>query len=704
MAEACHPHGTVVLAGLGHCGGQGSSAYSQSVMWAPSRVADVISREMPVAMEEADIDGLVAGFAAAARRAVASGLDGVEVDAGYCSLLRQFHSGLTNQRADRYGDDRLLLTTRGADSGSGGPGPGSGALAPLVLRRTGAVGRSDPRAAAAAMIVELAAPVDLVVVVRGGPFSASAYRPDDHTPAGFNLELCRQMRQAVEGRAAVVLQGSVVDPARPKRRWTTGVADLVEMTRAQIAEPRLVGLVRGGQARRARPCILCNQACHVRDARNPLVSCVGEPRSGHETVEPPVEGRDPVPLRALVVGAGVAGLECARVLSARGHQVRVVERSDRTGGTSQAAAMGPGRGRLALLAQWLADECRAQGVTVETGVEVWPDDLDAARADGTEVVLATGSRPAPWSVPGDDGCPVLDPLVLLSGGTELLGRLPEGPVVVHDPVGGPIGVGVAEWLAGDGRPVALVTPDQIAGTLLSLTGDLADSNTRLQQAGVRRELRALLRRVEGRAGPPGRCVDRPGSAPSTAPWWSTAVTAYPRRACTWPDREPAAAGDCVRPAACSKPCWRVGGWPWTSPGRSAEPRCSRGGGGPVSAADADAADAPAGWPEGGPDHRGRPGSGPEPRGAAGPPGSRHHRRRPVRDLDVHPLPPGPPVGPGRDRPAGARPPGPGWWRPSVDVRDASALTEAVEPAWTGSDGWTSPWPTPGCAPSNAGTR
>ena len=75
--------------------------------------------------------------------------------------------------------------------------------------------------------------------------------------------------------------------------------------------------------------------------------------------------------------------------------------------------------------------------------------------------------------------------------------LPDGPVVVHDPVGGPIGVGVAEWLAEAGREVALVTADQIAGTLLSLTGDLADANTRLQRAGVRRELRALLRRLAG---------------------------------------------------------------------------------------------------------------------------------------------------------------------------------------------------------------
>src|SRR5450631_1851168 len=67
VAEACRPYGTVVLAGLGHSGSQGSSAHSQSAMWAPSPVADVVTREMPVEMEQADIDELVAGFAAAAR-------------------------------------------------------------------------------------------------------------------------------------------------------------------------------------------------------------------------------------------------------------------------------------------------------------------------------------------------------------------------------------------------------------------------------------------------------------------------------------------------------------------------------------------------------------------------------------------------------------------------------------------------------------
>ena len=55
---------------------------------------------------------MVAGFAAAAALAAGAGLDGVEINAGQYSLLRQFHSGLTNQRGDDYGKDRLLLTER----------------------------------------------------------------------------------------------------------------------------------------------------------------------------------------------------------------------------------------------------------------------------------------------------------------------------------------------------------------------------------------------------------------------------------------------------------------------------------------------------------------------------------------------------------------------------------------------------------------
>jgi mycofactocin system FadH/OYE family oxidoreductase 1 len=495
VGDACRPSGTLVLAGLGHRGAQGSAAYSQAVLWAPSAVADVLNREMPMVMEAVEIAALVDAFRTAAAVAVDSGLDGVEVDCGVTSLLRQFLSGLTNQRSDGYGTDRLRLTREVLAAVRTAIGEDRVLALRLSCDELAPWAGITPQHAAE-HVEALAGAVDAIVVVRGGPFSRSAYRPDDHTPAGFNRDLCRAMRAAAGGRAAVVLQGSVVDPADAQQALDDGVADVVEMTRAQIADPRLVVRVRAGRSSRVRPCLLCNQACLVDDVRNPLVSCVGEPRSGHETEDVDVDaeatGGVPVDVQALVVGAGVAGLECARVLASRGARVRVVDRSDRPGGMCAGVAVGHGRERLLHLADWLIAECRAAGVELELGSEVTTEMVDDAVGNGDAVVLATGSRPAPIPFTTDGTCPVVDATDLLSSGPACL---PGGPIVVHDPVGGPVGVGVAEWLAAHGVAVELVTPDPVAGTLLSRTGDLADANVRLERVGVRRRLRSRLREI-----------------------------------------------------------------------------------------------------------------------------------------------------------------------------------------------------------------
>ena len=104
------------------------------------------------------------------------------------------------------------------------------------------------------------------------------------------------------------------------------------------------------------------------------------------------------------------------------------------------------------------------------------------------MILATGSRAA------QRFAGALDALDLLRAD---LPELPAGPVVVHDPVGGPVGVAVAERLAAAGREVAIVAPDPVIGPQLSRTGDLADASARLQRAGVQCELRARLRAVGG---------------------------------------------------------------------------------------------------------------------------------------------------------------------------------------------------------------
>jgi 2,4-dienoyl-CoA reductase (NADPH2) len=493
VADACRPHGARVIAGLGHAGLQGSSAFSQRVLWGPSRVPDPGSREVPMEIERAEIDELVAGFAAAAVRTVGAGLDGVEVNAGQHSLLRQFHSPLTNHRTDGYGEDKLRLTEEVLRALRCAIGP------ECVLGLRLCCDELAPWAGitpgnGAEQAARFAPLVDYLVVVRGSIFATSATRPDGHTPAGFNVELCREIRAALRDRghsSAVVLQGSIVDPVQAQDALDGDVAEVVEMTRAQIADPELVDKVRAGRSEHVRPCVLCNQACMVRDHRNPVVSCAVEPASGHEAVDEAPPGTDAAAKRVLVVGGGPAGMEAARMLAERGHEVELAESSAQLGGAALLAGMLPGKHRFIGAVAWWERELDRLGVVVRLGVEVDAASLGRAQSDGIEVVLATGSRPGPRHYERNPGTTVVDAPDAL----RQLDELPEGPAVVFDPLGDALGVGFSELLAERGRDASIVTQDQVAGTQLARTGDLIEANSRLQRAGVTRELRALLRAV-----------------------------------------------------------------------------------------------------------------------------------------------------------------------------------------------------------------
>lgn len=502
VADACHAEGALVLAAIGHSGGQGSSAFSQAPLWAPSRVPEVDSREVPKWMEAADIAAVVDGFAAAAATARDAGLDGVEVNAGQSSLLRQFLSGLTNHRDDQWGWDKALLTRRVLRAVRAATGPDLVVGLRLSCDELAPWAGITPEAAVV-LAAELVADVDLLTVVRGSIYSASATRPDGHVPPGFNLDLVAAVRAGLPAGAgvAVVAQGSIVDAAMAEAALADGRCDGVEMTRALLADAALVAKLVAGTPERVRPCILCNQTCQVRDARNPIVTCVADPRTGHELDDPPVDDDD-LPrgdgrLDVLVVGGGVAGLECARVAALGGHRVTVAERSALLGGALRTAARGAGRERLARLADWLEAECRRLDVKVETGRDVTAAEATAhASRPGAAVVLCTGARPGARSYEVAGDAVVLTAAQILDGAVLDGAALPDGAVAVWDPIGGPIGVSVAERLRAEGRAVHLVTPDLIAGNELSRSGDLAPANVRLQGAGVVIERRSRLRRVE----------------------------------------------------------------------------------------------------------------------------------------------------------------------------------------------------------------
>ncbi len=483
IVAACRPHGALVIASLDHAGGQGSSAYHQRPLWAPSRVPEVNTREVPKWMEASDIGAVIDGFASAAEVAAAAGCDGVEINAGQHSLVRQFLSGLTNQRDDEWGHDRLLFArrviaavrARSADR-IVGLRLSCDELAPWA--------GITPEQAPAIAADLVASGVDYIVVVRGSIYSSEKTRPDFHEPPGFNIELCRAIRAELIRAGVdvpVVLQGSIVDTGQAE--WALGddagaaVCDAVEMTRAQIADPDLVSKAARGAAGEIRPCTRCNQTCQVRDVRNPIVTCIGEPTSGRETEDPDWYAPAAAPRHVVVLGGGPAGLEAARVAARRGHRVDVVERSAHVGGL--AAVAGP-NGELV---EWLERENRRLGVTIRTGEEFTESE------NGNVVVQCTGSLPGRRAYEVEPGSNVIDVADLCRG----LATLPDaGDVVVFDPIGGPIGIALAEEL---GARAIVVTQDHIAGNELSRSGDLAPANVRLAQARVRIERRSLLRVV-----------------------------------------------------------------------------------------------------------------------------------------------------------------------------------------------------------------
>ncbi len=491
----------VLLAALGHSGGQGGSHWSQREMWAPSAVPEVATREVPKVMETADINAVFEGFVSATRLAVASGLHGVEINAGQFSLVRQFMSGLTNMRTDEYGIDRMKFAREVLSSVRVAAGDSIVALRISVDELAPWAGIVPD--VGAALAVDLAPFVDLITVVRGSIYSAALTRPDGHAEPGFGIDLARGVRVAL--RAAgfstpVVAQGSIVDWGQAEWVLSDGAADAVEMTRAQLADADLVAKLRVGRSARIRPCILCNQTCKVRDNRNPVITCVVDPRTGHElddASEPTAfESPRSTGHEVSIVGGGIAGLEVARVAALLGHTVKVFERSALFGGTLRLAANGLGRSRLAAFADWLEAECRLLGVELHPLAQLTETQLVELKGS---IVIATGSVAAQLPCAVDPGTLVVESIDVLADVDAFVKQVKSAEtsygVIVHDPIGGPIAISIAETLSSEGVSTTLVTPDLLVGEKLALSGDLAPSQGRLHGSGIVLVKRVILRKI-----------------------------------------------------------------------------------------------------------------------------------------------------------------------------------------------------------------
>ncbi|MCB1010333.1 MAG: mycofactocin system FadH/OYE family oxidoreductase 2 [Microthrixaceae bacterium] len=492
ITDAVHRHRVPIFAQINHNGGQASSMYSRLAVWAPSPVADPLFREVPKAVDVAEIEEIVASYGLVAGHCAEGGFDGIELQCSHSSIVRGFLSPATNRRTDNYGGSlanraRILLEIVAAVRAAIGP-----ELA-LGVRLCGDEliegGTTIDDAVEVAKMVEATGEVDYINTSIGvATASLFMIEASMHIPPGYAMFIPSALRKAVD--LPVVGVGRFKDPLQAERALEEGQCDLVGVVRGQIADADFVAKARSGEAADTRLCLSCNQECVGRMGLNRWLGCIENPRTGRESES--VGLAQPVSVRrdVLVVGAGPAGLQAAIAAARNGHRVTVCEASEEAGGQVRLAASVPNRAEFGDLVRNQLHEARRLGVTIETGTRI--DLADVRRRAPDRVIVATGSAPQrPWWAP-EDADWIVDVREVLEGAAS-----PSGEVVVLDELGFHQATSVAELLADRGCSVELVTPGMVVGQDLGVTLDLEHFWIRAQAKGIAQSTELVPMSVEG---------------------------------------------------------------------------------------------------------------------------------------------------------------------------------------------------------------
>jgi N-methyl-L-proline demethylase len=498
LADDVHAAGAAVMCQVTHLGRR-TSNYAGD--WLPvvaaSPLREAAHRAFPKQAEAWDLDRITADYVSAALRCQAAGLDGIEIES-YGHLLDGFVSPATNRRQDQYGgslENRLTFPRRVIRAVRAAVG------ADFVVGIRMAVDEDEPGwltvdEGLTALRAYVDDGIDFVSTIKGhidADAPLARVIPSMGTPSAPFLEFSAMVKRAVD--IPVMHASRIADVATARHALREGLLDLVGMTRAQIADPHLVRKVAEGNEDRIRPCVgasYCLDAIYDSgDAK-----CVHNPATGREQSVPHEIPRGLLRRKAVVIGGGPAGLEAARVLAARGHDVVLFEADTAAGGQVRLAAFaGPRRRDLIGIVDWRVAEAKREGADLRFGVYAEAADVLAEHPD--VVIIATGGLPdRSFLDSGHD---------LVADSWDILSRAvpPSSEIMIYDDNGGYPGLDAAEFLARAGTSVEYVTPER------RLAPDVGSMNSPaylevFAKRAVTTTLAYRLRRVE--RAPGGRLV------------------------------------------------------------------------------------------------------------------------------------------------------------------------------------------------------
>ena len=458
LTDGVHEHGAACMIQLTHLGRRSIWSHDNWLpVVAPTSLREPAHRAIPKEAEDWDIERIIRKFADAAERMQAGGMDGIEIES-YGHLFDQFYSPTTNFREDEFGgslENRLRFSTRVLEAMRERVGP------EFILGLRMSIDEVVPEGldynAGIEILKEFEATglIDFVNVIRGlvaTDAQLSNVIPIHGMPAAPHLDFAGLVK---ENTGLAVLHASKIDDVATARyAIQEGKVDLVGMTRAHMADPHIVLKVIEEREEQIRPCVgatFCLDGIY----ENGEALCVHNAATGREAIMPhkvlPAEKHRKI----IVIGAGPAGLEAARVAGERGHEVTVFEAMPKAGGQIALTVRNKRRQDFQGVVDWRLAELDRLGVEIIYDHIAEQEDISALNPD--VVIVATGGLPQ--MPPLEKGAELaVTSWDVLSGEV-----IPQGNVLLYDDNGTHSALSTAEIIAQSGADLEIVTPERTLG-------------------------------------------------------------------------------------------------------------------------------------------------------------------------------------------------------------------------------------------------
>ncbi len=490
LTDAVHAHGSAVMIQLTHLGRRTTwNSGDWLPVIAPSSVREPAHRAFPKVAEDWDIERTILRYAEAAERMKIGGMDGIELEA-YGHLLDAWWSPLTNKRDDKFGgssENRLRFPTRVLSTIRERCGDDFivGIRMALDEQLPGGIDSSEGIAIAKKLADD--GLIDFVNVIRGHiehDAGLAEVIPIQGMRSAPHLEFAGQVRAAVG--VPVFHAAKIDDVATARHAIREGLLDLVAMTRSHIADPHIVLKIQSGREAEIRPCVGATY-CLDRIYEGGGALCIHNAATGREQTMPHVIPKAETPRRVVVIGAGIGGLEAARVAGERGHEVIVLEAMPWAGGQINLLARNPRRKDMSGIVDWRLSELDRLGVEIRFDTYAEAAGVQSLAPD--VVIVATGGQAQnPPLAYGADL--VVSSWDVLGGDVQ-----PAVRVLVFDDSAGHQGMSVAELVARSGSTLEYLTPERMLAPEVGGTNHVPYARV-LHESGARVTINSTLVGVE----------------------------------------------------------------------------------------------------------------------------------------------------------------------------------------------------------------